>query len=72
MGRIHSGTSQREKGGLHQGITASMEVTPTAFAAHPFAHLLSTMHVCTATWYFLLYGSYTVEDDLNAAKEQLK
>lgn len=47
MGRICSGTSQREKGGLHQGITVSMEVTPTALAAHPSAHLLFTMHCLT-------------------------
>lgn len=72
MGRIHSGTSQREKGGLHQGITASMEVKPTAFAAHPSANLQFTMHAYTATWYFLLHGSYTMEDELNAAKDQLK
>lgn len=69
MGRICSGTSQREKRGLHQGITVSVEVTPTAFAAHPSAHLF-TMHVYTASRYFLLYGSYTMEDELNVPKSR--
>lgn len=72
MSRTCSVTSQREKEGLHWGTIASMEVTPTAFAAHPSAHLLFTTHICTASRYFLLYGSYTMGDELNAAKEQLK
>lgn len=73
MGRIRSGISQREKGGLHRGIPTSMKATPAAFAPHPSVQRpLLTTHLRAAPRYFSLYRSYVLEDELDAAKEQLK
>ena len=50
-----------------------MKSTPAAFLPHPSAQCpLLTTHLHTAPRYISLYGSYAVEDELDAAKEQLK